>query len=338
MTPGETGNAHIPVMLGEVLEDLRPTDGAVLVDGTFGGGGYTRALLGQADTRVIGLDRDGAVLAAAAPMRKAFGERLTLVHGRFADMDRLLKEAGVDAVDGVVLDLGVSSIQLDTPERGFSFMRDGPLDMRMGGSQEADTRSAADVVNTESAARLRSILSRYGEERRARAISEAIVARRAEAPFTRTLDLAGLVERVLGRGRKGEIHPATRTFQGLRIYVNRELDELVRALFAAERLLRAGGRLVVVSFHSLEDRIVKTFLTARTGRGGQGSRHAPPTAEATRAPSFTPVVKGVRKPSEAEVADNPRARSAKLRAAERSAALPWPEDWASYNLLEDAPA
>jgi 16S rRNA (cytosine1402-N4)-methyltransferase len=225
---------------------------------------------------------------------------------------------GIGRADGVALDLGVSSMQLDVPERGFSLMRDGPLDMRMG----TDGPTAADLVNEAEAGQLARIFRDYGEERQARRIAAAVVRRRAEQPFARTLDLAAVVERALGGRRGAKIHPATRVFQALRIAVNAELEELEQGLAAAERVLKAGGRLAVVSFHSLEDRIVKTFLTERTGRVAGGSRHAPPLAKGP-APSFELIFNGARGPTEAEAAANPRARSAKLRAAVRTAAPAW---------------
>ncbi len=329
-----TDGVHIPVMLEEVLSALSPQDGGIYVDGTFGGGGYARGILGEADCQVLGIDRDGATIAAAAPMLKAYGGRLALMHGRYSAMETLGQEAGIEGVDGVVLDLGVSSIQLDDPERGFSFLHDGPLDMRMGGAEDAECQSAADLVNGASEASLKRILSRYGEEKRAGAIAKAIVTRRREAPFMRTLELADLVEGVLGRTPRGEAHAATRTFQALRVAVNGELRDLGAALSAAERLLKPGGRLVVVSFHSLEDRIVKTFLVERCGQAPQGSRHAPPVPTKAK-PSFVPVVKGVLSPSDAEVTANPRARSAKLRAGARTSAPAWGEDLAALGIEED---
>ncbi len=329
----QTG-VHIPVMLEEVLSLIAPTDGGVFLDGTFGGGGYARGILGEADCKVIGIDRDGAALAAAAPMVKAFGGRLILAHGRYGTMEGLCQEAGEHSLDGIVLDLGVSSIQLDDPDRGFSFLRDGPLDMRMGGAEDTDSPTAADLVNTLDEADLRRILFRYGEERRAGAVVKAIATRRKERPFSTTLDLAGLVEGVLGMTPRGEAHAATRTFQALRIAVNGELLDLALALGAAERLLAPGGRLVIVSFHSLEDRIVKTFLTHRCGLAPQGSRHAPPRPAGDE-PSFRLLVKGVKGPGDAEVDSNPRARSAKLRAAQRTSAPAWAQDLAQLGIEED---
>jgi 16S rRNA (cytosine1402-N4)-methyltransferase len=247
--------AHIPVMLPEVLDALAPRDGAVYVDGTFGGGGYSQGLLMAANCKVCGIDRDPAAIQAGAALTTRFPGRLQLLNGRFGDMERLLAARGVTQVDGVALDIGVSSPQIDEPARGFSFRQDGPLDMRMG----ADGPSAADVVNTLDEAALADIIYRYGEERLARRIARAIVDARKAAPITRTLQLAEIVRKVVRRSPDG-IDPATRTFQAIRIYVNDEIGELRRGLAAAERLLAPGGRLAVVSFHSLEDREVKTFL------------------------------------------------------------------------------
>ena len=303
---------HIPVLLAEVLEALRPQPGQLIVDGTFGAGGYSRAFL-ERGAEVAAFDQDPAARGYAAAL--ASSGRLRLTEDRFSTMAQHLGEA---AADGVALDLGVSSMQLDEPARGFSLMRDGPLDMRMG----AAGPTAADLVNEAEAGELARIFRNYGEERQARRIAGAIVRRRAEQPFTRTLDLAEVVERALGGRRGAKTHPATRVFQALRIAVNAELEELESGLAAAERVLKAGGRLAVVSFHSLEDRIVKTFLAERAGRLGAGSRHAPPVA-AGPAPSFELIFNGARGPTEAEAAANPRARSAKLRAAVRTAAPAW---------------
>ncbi len=310
--------AHVPVMLAEVLAALAPRDGAVYVDGTFGGGGYTEALLMSADCNVCGIDRDPAAIRAGSALTTRFPGRLQLLNGRFGDMERLLAARGVTQVDGVALDLGVSSPQIDEPARGFSFRQDGPLDMRMGG----EGPSAADVVNTLDEAALADIIYRYGEERHARRIARAIVAARKEAPITRTLALAEIVRRVVRRSPDG-IDPATRTFQAIRIYVNDEIGELRRGLAAAERLLAPGGRLAVVSFHSLEDREVKSFLRARSGGADSVSRHLPAAPHA-RAPSFTMLSRRAVRPSDEEMGRNPRARSARLRAAERSSAAAWP--------------
>jgi 16S rRNA (cytosine1402-N4)-methyltransferase len=303
---------HVPVLLAEVLGALEPKAGDLVVDGTFGAGGYSRAFL-AAGARVIAFDRDPSV-ARFADALGAEG-RLRLVHAPFSAMDEAVGEG---EADGVALDLGLSSMQLDQAERGFSLMRDGPLDMRMSG----EGPSAADLVNGESAEDLARIFRDYGEERQARRVAAAIVRRRTQEPFTRTLDLAAAVERALGGRRGAPIHPATRVFQALRIAVNQELAELEAGLSAAERALGAGGRLAVVTFHSLEDRIVKAFLYARSGRQGEGSRHSPPRQAGPR-PSFRLLHNGVVTPSEAEIAANPRARSAKLRAAQRTDAPRW---------------
>ena len=312
---------HIPVMLDQVLDALEARDGGIYVDGTFGNGGYTRGLLAAADTRVIGIDRDpNAVEAGQALMDEASG-RLTLVMGCFGDMDTLvppvLHDLKADAPDGIALDLGVSSMQLDQAERGFSFRQDGPLDMRMDAGA-GDTPSAADVVNTYEARDLAQIFKVLGEERQAKRIANALVRRREDAPFMRTADLAEIVARTIG-GKPQRIHPATRVFQALRIYVNDELGELARGLIAAEKLLAEGGRLAVVSFHSLEDRVVKRFFASRAGAVSNPSRHMP-EAQAGPAPSFRLLSRKVQEPTEDEVTRNPRARSARLRSVERTAA------------------
>jgi len=309
-----TGPApHTPVLLPEVLDALAPGPDKTIIDGTFGAGGYSRGILASG-ARVIAFDRD--------PSAKRFAEglpadRFRFVEARFSEMDEVLGEA---AADGIALDLGVSSMQLDEAERGFSFMRDGPLDMRMG----AAGQTAAELINTAEPKELARIFFVYGEERQSRRIAAAIARRRTEQPFSRTLELAEFIEKALGGRRGAKTHPATRAFQGLRIAVNEELSELEAGLAAAERALKADGRLCVVTFHSLEDRIVKTFLTVRAGRTPAGSRHAPPR-QAGPAPSFQLLFNGARSPSEAEVAANPRARSAKLRAAIRTSAPVWRE-------------
>ena len=305
---------HVPVMLEEVMAVLQPRDDAIYVDGTFGGGGYSAALLERAKCRVVGIDRDPEAIARGKALADRFEGRLTLIHGRFSQMDALLGAQGVGKADGVALDIGVSSFQLDESERGFSFASDGPLDMRMDASQGM---SAADLVNTLSEEDLVRILSRYGEEKRAKTLARAIIAAR---PISRTGELAGVAERVLGRREK--IHPATRTFQALRIAVNDELGELERGLQAAERVLNTNGRLAVVSFHSLEDRIVKRFLAERSGRTGQGSRHAP-ERPAGEAPTFALLGKNPQTPNDDEIRSNPRSRSARLRAAIRTSAPAW---------------
>ncbi len=302
---------HTSVLLDDVITQLAAGPGETLVDGTFGAGGYSRAMLATGAS-VVAFDRDPSVRRFADGLPAA---RFRLIEGRFSEMDTILGEA---AVDGVALDLGVSSMQIDQAERGFSFMQDGPLDMRMGD----DGPTAADLVNTLDQEELARIIFVYGEERESRRVARAIVRRRTEQKFTRTLELAEFVERALGGRRGAKIHPATRTFQGLRIAVNEELSELEAGLSAAERALKAGGRLCVVTFHSLEDRIVKNFLAPRAGRAPAGSRHAPPVA-AGPAPSFRLAFNGAQGPSEAEIKGNPRARSAKLRAAIRTDAPAW---------------
>ncbi len=308
---------HRPVMLREVLSALAPRDGAIMVDGTLGRCGYTLGLLDAAKCTVWGIDRDPAAIAEGEKVARAHPGRLHVVKGRFGEMDQLLEARGVAQVDGITLDLGVSSPQLDDAARGFSFRTDGPLDMRMGD----DGPTAADILNELPEEELADIIFRYGEERHSRRIARAIVAARRVAPITRTLQLAEIVRGVVHRANDG-IDPATRTFQALRIYVNDELGELQRGLVAAERLLRQGGRLAVVSFHSLEDREVKSFLRARAGAEDRGSRHLP--ARNTRAPSFTLLSRRAIRPTEDECAANPRARSARLRAAERTS-IPAPD-------------
>ncbi|MEW6257892.1 MAG: 16S rRNA (cytosine(1402)-N(4))-methyltransferase RsmH [Pseudomonadota bacterium] len=303
---------HLPVMLAEVLAHLAPKDAGSYVDGTFGAGGYSRAILEAADCRLMAIDRDPTAIAGGVPLVAQAGGRLRLVQGRFSDLDTLAEAEGVVPLDGVVLDIGVSSMQLDEAERGFSFRRDGPLDMRMSN----DGPSAADLVAELEEEELAHILYTLGEERLSRPVARAIVKARAEAPILRTAQLADIISRVI-RSKPGEIHPATRTFQALRIAVNGELDELVAALAAAERALKPGGRLVVVTFHSLEDRIVKTFLANRS-KAPSASRHLP-QAEGP-APSFRLLAKGAVEAGPEEIAGNPRARSAKLRAAERTEA------------------
>ncbi len=309
---------HVPVLLSEVVSALAPKAGAIFVDGTFGAGGYSRALLDAADCRVFGIDRDPSAVARGEELAKRYDGRLTVLAGRFGDMDRLLADRGVTTVDGVALDLGVSSMQIDQAERGFSFQKDGPLDMRM----EKAGASAADMVNSLPEADLADILWRFGEERHSRRLARAIVADRRTQPFTSTRQLAELVRRIVPRSKDG-IDPATRTFQGLRIAVNDELGEVDRGLAAAERLLSAGGRLAVVSFHSLEDRAVKDFLKLRSGAEARPSRHLPISAP-PHAASFRLLTKKPVAPGPAEMSVNARARSSRLRAAERTAAPAWP--------------
>ncbi len=309
---------HIPVLLDDVVDVLAPRDGAVYVDATFGAGGYSRALLEAADCTVWGIDRDPDAADAGNEMAAGYGNRLTVLNGRFGDMRELLMGVGVTQVDGIALDLGVSSMQIDDPARGFSFRFDGPLDMRM----ERDGMSAADAVNKLAEKELADIIYRYGEERASRKIARAIVELREQSPITRTGQLAELVRRVVRRSKDG-IDPATRTFQALRIYVNEELAELDRGLAAAAALLREGGRLAAVSFHSLEDRRLKTFFQERSGAGPQPSRHMPVKGDEAATIFEVPERRG-RVPSDAEINRNPRARSARLRWGVRTAA-PLPE-------------
>ncbi|WP_420142872.1 16S rRNA (cytosine(1402)-N(4))-methyltransferase RsmH [Sphingomonas sp.] len=302
---------HVPVLLDEVMAGLAPQPGETHVDGTFGAGGYSRALL-AAGARVIAFDRDPDAIANGQALVADSEGRLDLVPGVFSRLGEALADREIDAVDGVTFDVGVSSMQLDQPERGFSFQADGPLDMRMG---QAGT-SAADFVNEADEGEIADVLFHFGEERQSRRVARAIVAAR---PITRTGQLADVVRRALGHREHDKKDPATRTFQAIRIHVNRELGELEDGLVAAERALRPGGRLAVVSFHSLEDRIVKRFLKERAGAPA-GSRHLP---EVARAPaSFEAVAKPVRAGA-AELARNPRSRSATLRVARRTAAQPW---------------
>ena len=298
---------HIPVMLSEVLDGLDLAPGKLILDGTFGAGGYTSAIL-AAGAEVIALDRDPNAIAAGQAVVAAHLGRLTLIHSRFSD---LAKHVPADGLDGLVLDIGVSSMQIDEAERGFSFQKNGPLDMRMSASGV----SAADVVNRAKVSDLIRIFGFLGEEKQSGRIARAIEKRRAEKPFETTRDLAGLIEIVTPRKVKDKIHPATRVFQALRIFVNDELAELAHALFAAEQMLKPGGRLVIVSFHSLEDRIVKKFLSDRSGKA-QGSRHMPMIHE--RSATFVSVGKPLLSASDEEAEMNPRARSAKLRAAVRT--------------------
>jgi 16S rRNA (cytosine1402-N4)-methyltransferase len=315
------------VLLSHVLEALGPSAGETYIDATFGAGGYSEAILAAAPAaRILGIDRDPSVISAGAAIAARHGGRLTLVSGRFGELEQLAREAGFAPAEGVVLDIGVSSMQLDDPERGFSFQADGPLDMRMSGAASDAGPSAADVINQADDGQLADILFRLGEERSARAIARAIVARRRQQPFTRTGELASLVARVLGRERIAGRHAATRTFQALRMYVNDELFELNAGLAAAERVLAPGGRLLVVTFHSLEDRLAKQFLKRRAEPEAHGSRHLPPQTSGRPAPSFRFVNHRPLSPTEEEVAANPRARSAKLRWAVRTDAPAWPPD------------
>ena len=314
MTAPRTSARHIPVLMNEVVDAIAPRDGGCYLDGTFGAGGYTTAMLDRADCQVIAIDRDPDAIAAGRALAERYAPRLRLIEGRFGDMAELLSG---EEVDGVTLDLGVSSMQFDQAERGFSFRNSGPLDMRM----EKNGPSAADLVNKTEEAELADIFWRYGEERKSRRVAHAIVERRREKHIETTGELAEIVRRAVGPSARDESDPATRAFQALRIAVNDELGELERGLAAAESVLAPGGRLAVVSFHSLEDRAVKEFVRARSGRTPSPSRHAPPRGEERAATlrdlSRKPVV-----PSEEEVSANPRSRSARLRVAEKLATEP----------------
>jgi 16S rRNA (cytosine1402-N4)-methyltransferase len=310
---------HVPVLLDDVVAALAPHDDAVYVDGTFGGGGYSEALLKAAHCRVFGIDRDPEAVRRGLHLAERYGERLRILEGRFGDMAQLLAPVNTGPVAGIALDLGVSSTQLDTPERGFSFRFDGPLDMRMSGAGQ----SAADLVATLPESELAGMIRAFGEERFARRIARAINAARQRRPIRRTTELAEIVRAAVPQSEPGH-DPATRTFQALRIAVNDELGELDRGLVAAERLLAPGGRLAVVSFHSLEDRRVKEFLRRRSDTAPRASRHRPIGTESP--PSFTLLTRRAVKPSAAEIAHNPRARAARLRAAARTAAPPWPQN------------
>jgi 16S rRNA (cytosine1402-N4)-methyltransferase len=317
---------HVPVLLADAIEALGLSAGGRYLDGTFGAGGYARAILeSQPDIRLLALDRDPSAIVGGRALAATHPGRLVLAQGRFGDLDTIAAEHDFAPLDGVVLDIGVSSMQIDEAERGFSFRFDGPLDMRM----DCDGRSAADLVNESDEANLANILYYYGEERRSRAVARAIVEARRAEPIKTTRRLAQIVATIV-RTEPGGANPATRTFQALRIAVNDELGELVRALHAAEQVLKPGGRLAVVTFHSLEDRIVKLFLADRSGRTPAGSRHAPATTRPTA--TFKLVSKGPIAPSAREMVDNPRARSAKLRCAERTEEPARPEDAALTEL------
>jgi len=312
MTRTSSDPRHVPVLADEVVQALAIARGETLVDGTFGAGGYTRAMLAAGAGRVIGFDRDPDAIAQGPSLVP--DKRLDLIEERFSQMDRVLAERGIGLVDAIALDIGVSSMQLDRADRGFSFQADGPLDMRMSKSG----LTAAEFLNQADEAEIARILKDYGEEPRARAIARAIAATR---PVERTAELASIVRRAAGFRPGQRTDPATRTFQAIRIHLNAELDELEQGLAAAERALKPGGRLAVVTFHSLEDRIVKRFLRERSGATPAGSRHRPALVEPPQ-PTFERVAKPVT-PSEREMAANPRARSARLRSAVRTAAPAW---------------
>ncbi|UWQ48591.1 16S rRNA (cytosine(1402)-N(4))-methyltransferase RsmH [Leisingera caerulea] len=303
---------HIPVLLRPLLQAVAPVTGRWL-DGTFGAGGYTRGLLEAGAEQVIGVDRDPLAFELAKPWAGQYGDRLILQQGVFSRMDEYAQD-----LDGVVLDLGVSSMQLDLAERGFSFMKDGPLDMRMSQSGP----SAADLIAELTEAQIADILFHYGEERASRRIAKAIVREREIEPITTTLRLAGIIESCLPRPKPGQSHPATRSFQGLRIAVNAEYDELFEGLLAAERALKPGGLLAVVTFHSVEDRMVKRFFQHRAGKTGRANRYAPEQEETP--PQFELVTRKAVGPDEQELAENPRARSARLRVGRRTDAAPGP--------------
>jgi len=305
--------AHIPVLLQPIIDAISPVKG-VWLDGTFGAGGYSRALLDAGATRVLAVDRDPSVFARAERWAYQYGERLVLIAGEFAQLDMIADNAGALPLDGVVLDIGVSSMQIDEADRGFSFMQDGPLDMRMSQSGPA----AADIVNKAGETTLANIIFQYGEEKASRRIARNIVKARADAPVTTTGQLSGIVEKCLPRPKPGQPHPATRTFQALRIAVNDELRQLVNGLVAAENALAPGGILAVVTFHSLEDRIVKRFMQARSGSGPKGNRFAPQME--FEAPRFEQVTRRPVSPAADEISHNPRARSAKLRIVRRLSA------------------
>jgi 16S rRNA (cytosine1402-N4)-methyltransferase len=324
-TSGAGGLArHVPVLLPEVLKYLGVVEGGRYIDGTFGAGGYSRAIL-EGGGSVLAIDRDPSAIEAGATLVDEFGGRLTLVAGNFGDLDEHARALDFEPVDGVVLDVGVSSMQLDEPDRGFSFRLDGPLDMRMG----QNGVDAATLVNSASAHDLAAIIRIYGEERKAGRIARAIEKARENEPILRTAKLAEIIASAAGPIGGLRIHPATRTFQALRIFINRELDDLARSLAAAERVLREGGRLVIVAFHSLEDRIVKRFLQERANHI-RGSRHQPMVHP--ESPTFALLVRGAVEPDESEVIANPRARSARLRAAVRSAAPARAVDFASIGV------
>lgn len=305
--------SHTPVMLTQMLETLSPVDGEVYVDGTFGAGGYSRAILESADCKVIALDRDPSVELFYQPLKAEYGDRISLLQGQFGDMLEILDRNGIDKVDGIVLDIGVSSMQIDQAERGFSFMRDGALDMRMG----SDGQSAAEFVNHADEQELADVIYQLGGERKSRRVARAIVNTRAERPIETTGQLAHIIRSVV-RASKDGIDPATRTFQAIRIWINDELGELQKVLECSEALLKEGGRLVVVTFHSLEDKIVKDFMNLKSGNVSRLSRHVPLQIQHQEGEvTFERLTRKALKPYETEIKTNVRSRSAKLRAAIR---------------------
>lgn len=302
-------STHIPVLLNEMLEALSPKSGELYLDATFGGGGYTRAILEAAPCRVVGIDRDPDAIKRAAALKKEYPDRFDIFQATFSTMESVLKTNGYDKFDGIIFDFGVSSFQLDEAERGFSFRFDGPLDMRMSG----EGLSAADIVNTYSESDIADIIYRYGEERKSRRIARAIVEHRQENPILSTKQLADLIKSVI-YSKKDDIHPATLSFQGLRIFVNNELIEIEDGLNFSKNCLNVGGRLIAVTFHSLEDRLVKTFLRGESGRTAGGSRYLPETTSTQK--TFKDLYRKGKSPSDNEITMNPRSRSARLRAGE----------------------
>ena len=313
---------HIPVLCDEAICQLNIRQGGRYVDGTFGKGGYASRILEEASCQLFAIDRDPMAFSEAMNLSERYGERFIPMQGCFGEMDSLLAEQGIGKVDSIVLDLGVSSLQLDDPSRGFSFRFDGPLDMRMG----QDGPTAGDIVNSMTESDLADLIYTLGEERYSRRVSRAIVEARVNQTISSTGDLAKIIREVVPYKKFGQsIDPATKTFQALRIYVNDELGELDRGLEAAERLLNPGGRLVIVAFHSLEDRRVKNFFNERQGKTTGRSRYLPPREDSYNRPSFSVITKRPVRPSAAELRQNPRARSARLRVAERTSAAPWSE-------------
>jgi 16S rRNA (cytosine1402-N4)-methyltransferase len=310
--------AHVPVMTQEVLSGLNLRNGGTYIDGTFGRGGYTRAILDSATTRVFGIDRDPTAITFGSELMDKYDGRLTLLQGRFGNIASIMAKQGINHVDGVMFDLGVSSPQIDDPDRGFSFRLDGPLDMRM----ESEGASAADFINEAPEEEIADVIFQYGDERYSRRIARGIIAARKINPILSTFQLVRIIRANVRRSRDG-IDPATRTFMALRIKVNDELGELERGLIGAERILGPGGRLAVVAFHSLEDRKVKSFLYEHSGSLAKGSRHMPDSLGPNVEPSFNLIKRGIIKPSLDEVSLNPRARSARLRVAERTLAPAW---------------
>jgi 16S rRNA (cytosine1402-N4)-methyltransferase len=324
-----TRRDHIPVLGKEAVDWLNLDDGGTYLDGTFGAGGYCRLMLETSNCKLVAIDRDPEAIKRGKALELEYPGRFQILHGTFGEMDVLLEEAGIDKIDGIVLDLGVSSMQLDTAERGFSFRFDAPLNMRMDQGSLTQTTTAADIVNTYEEDDLANLIYKYGEERKSRWIARAICKQRKIAPITRTTELVDIVSSVVRR-RPGGNNPATKTFQALRIFLNDELGELERGMAAAERVLQPGGRLVIVTFHSLEDRLVKLFFKNRSGRKPSGSRYLPDTSDLSRQPSdlsrqpsFSVLTGRAVPPSEEEILSNTRARSARLRAASRTDAPAW---------------